>query len=205
MVPMAMVHRYVLLLPAFLAAAALHRCGLAPWRIGTEDSPQALDDAIEELTRQVRLAVAADFKTVLCKFVHRYVRESRLQPRVENIHGFELVSAVGLPELRAACREWLIGQGIIGLADDMCDKVIQELHRCRDLAVSESNPRKRTEITETPGKGRPDDELDATSRRFRSTFLDSDMQYAHMHHPTPKSPSSLGAGQVRSRRPAAKA
>ncbi len=126
MVPMAMVHRYVLLLPAFLAAAALHRCGVAPWRIGTEDSPQALDDAIKELTRQVRLAVAADYKTVLCKFVHRYVRERRLQRRVEHIHGFELVSAVGLPELRAACREWLIGQGIIALADDMCDKVIQE-------------------------------------------------------------------------------
>jgi hypothetical protein len=171
MVPMAMVHRYVLLLPAFLAAAALHRCGLAPWRIGTEDSLQAFDDAIEELTRQLRLQVAADFKPVLCNFVHRYVRERRLQPRVEHIHGFELVSAVGLPELRAACREWLIGQGIIGLADDMCDKVIQELHRCRDIAVSELNPRKRTDITETPEKGQPDDEPDETSRRFRYNIL----------------------------------
>jgi hypothetical protein len=168
MMPIAMVHRYVLLLPAFLAAAALHRCGLAPWRIGTEDSLQAFDDAIEELTRQLRLQVAADFQPVLCKFVHRYVRERRLQPRVEHIHGFELVSAVGLPELRAACREWLIGQGIIGLADDMCDKVIQELHRCRDAALSESNRRKRTDITETPEKGQPDDEPDETSRRFRS-------------------------------------
>ena len=93
MVPMAMVHRYVLLLPTFLAAAALHRCGLAPSRIGTEDSLQAFDDAIEELTRQLRLQVAAAFKTVLCKFVHRYVRERRLQPRVEHIHGSELVSA----------------------------------------------------------------------------------------------------------------
>jgi hypothetical protein len=120
MMPIAMVHRYVLLLPAFLAAAALHRCGLAPWRIGTEDSLQAFDDAIEELTRQLRLAVAAASKTVLCKVVHRYVRERRLQPRVEHIHGSELVSAVGLPELRAACKEWLIGQRIIVLADEMC-------------------------------------------------------------------------------------
>ena len=28
---------------------------------------------------------------------------------------------------------------------------------------------------------------------FDTTFLDSNMQYAHMHHPTPKSLSSLGA------------
>ena len=101
MVPMAMVHRYVLLLPAFLAAAALHRCGLAPSRIGTEASLQALHDAIEELTRQLRLQVAADFKPVLCNFVQRYVRERRLQPRVQHIHGSELLCAVGLPELRA--------------------------------------------------------------------------------------------------------
>ena len=30
-----------------------------------------------------------------------------------------------------------------------------------------SNPRKRTDITETPEKGQPDDEPDETSRRFR--------------------------------------
>ena len=171
MMPIAMVHRYVLLLPAFLAAAALHRCGLAPSRIGTEASLQALHDAIEELTRQLRLQVAADFKPVLCNFVQRYVRERRLQPRVEHIHGSELLCAVGLPELRAACKEWLIGQHIIVLADEMCDKVIQELHRCRDAAVSESNPRKRTDITETPEKGQPDDEPDDTSRRFRYNIL----------------------------------
>ena len=85
--------------------------------------------------------MAAAFKTVLCKFVHRYVRERRLQPRVEHIHGSELLCAVGLPDLRAACKEWLIGQRILVFADEMCDKVIQELHRCRDAAVSESSSR----------------------------------------------------------------
>ena len=204
-----MVCRYVLLLPAFLAASALHRCGLAPSRIGTEVSLQAFFNAIEEVARQLRLQAAADFKPVLCNFLERYVREKRRPPRIEHIHGSELLRAVELPELRAACKEWLIGQRIMILADAMCDKVIQELHRCRDAAVSESNPRKRMEITETPEKGQPDDEPDDTSRRFRSIqhcITHSNLQYAHMHHPTPKSLSSLGAAQVRSaRRPAAKA
>ena len=167
MMPIAMVHRYVLVLPAFLAAAALHRCGLAPSRIGTEVSLQAFFNAIEEVARQLRLQAAADFKPVLCNFLERYVREKRRPPRIEHIHGSELLRAVELPELRAACKEWLIGQRIMILADAMCDKVIQELHRCRDAAVSESNPRKRTDITETPEKGQPDDEPDDTSRRFR--------------------------------------
>ena len=168
---MAMVCRYVLLLPAFLAASALHRCGLAPSRIGTEVSLQAFFNAIEEVARQLRLQAAADFKPVLCNFLERYVREKRRPPRIEHIHGSELLRAVELPELRAACKEWLIGQRIMILADAMCDKVIQELHRCRDAAVSESNPRKRTDITETPEKGQPDDEPDDTSRRFRYNIL----------------------------------
>ncbi len=110
-----------------------------------------------------------------------------------HIHGSELVHAAGLPELRAACKDWLIGQRIIVFADEMCDKVTQELHRCRDSAVSESNPRRRTDITETPEKGQPDDEPDDTSRRFRSiqhSITHSNLRYADMHHPTPRSLSA---------------
>ena len=167
-----MVCRYVLLLPAFLAASALHRCGLTPSRFGTEVSLQAFFNAIEEVARQLRLQAAADFKPVLCNFLERYVREKRRPPRIEHIHGSELLRAVELPELRAACKEWLIGQRIMILADAMCDKVIEELHRCRDahdFSVSDlnSNSRKRTDITETPEKGQPDDEPDDSSRRLQ--------------------------------------
>ena len=63
----------------------------------------------------------ADFKPVLCSFIHRYVRERRLGLGIENIHTSELLRGVGLPELRAACKEWLIGQRIMILADEMCD------------------------------------------------------------------------------------
>jgi hypothetical protein len=71
--------------------------------------------------RRLRLQVVADFKPVLCNFVHRYVRERRLGLGIENIHASELLRGVGLPELRAACKEWLIGQRIMILADEMCD------------------------------------------------------------------------------------
>ena len=66
--------------------------------------------------------MVADFKPVLCNFVHRYVRERRLGLGIENIHTSELLRGVGLPELRVACKEWLIGQRIMILADEMCDK-----------------------------------------------------------------------------------